>query len=104
MAGRLEDEEYWQSSETKAFNFEDDEVSRVYSLHYGCWVELRIWLIVDVWLYSLGASCVGCQKAELQGCRKELEKEWAMIAPATVQTHSLVSLRKFRAAHKIKLE
>ena len=47
---------------------------------------------------------MGCQKAELQGCRKELEKEWAMIAPASVQTHSLVSLRKFRGAHKIKLE
>lgn len=25
MAGRLEDEEYWHSSEAKAFNFEDDE-------------------------------------------------------------------------------
>lgn len=27
MAGRLEDEEYWQSSERKGFNFDDDEVS-----------------------------------------------------------------------------
>lgn len=104
MAGRLEDEEYWHASEAKAFNFEDDEVSRVYNLHYGCWVELRIRLIIDVWYYSLGVSCVGCQKAELQGCRKELEKEWAMIAPASVQTHSLVSLRRFRGPDKIKLE
>jgi hypothetical protein len=31
MAGRLEDEEYWQASEAKAFDFEDDEVSRLYS-------------------------------------------------------------------------
>lgn len=36
MAGRLEDEEYWHTSEAKAFNFEDDEVSRVYNIHYGC--------------------------------------------------------------------
>ena len=47
---------------------------------------------------------MGCQKAELQGCRRELEKELAMIARATVQTHSLVSLRNFRAAHEMKLE
>ena len=98
MAGRLEDEEYWHASEAKAFNFEDDEVSRLYNLHYGCSAELRIRLIINVWHYSLGVSCVGCQKAELQGCRKELEKEWAMIAPASVQTHSLVSLRQFHAS------
>jgi hypothetical protein len=35
MAGRLEDEEYWHASEAKAFNFEDDEVSRLYNLHFG---------------------------------------------------------------------
>jgi len=104
MAGRLEDEEYWHASEAKAFNFEDDEVSIEYNLYYGCWAELRLKLIIGVWHYSLGVSCVGCQKAELQGCRKESEKEWAMIAPASVQTHSLVSLRKSRAAHEIKLE
>lgn len=34
MAGRLEDEEYWHASEAKAFNFEDDEVSVLYSLWY----------------------------------------------------------------------
>jgi hypothetical protein len=34
MAGRLEDEEYWHSSEAKAFNFEDDEVSELHSSDY----------------------------------------------------------------------
>jgi hypothetical protein len=36
---------------------------------------------------------MGCQKVELQGCRKELEKEWAAIAPASVQTRFLVSYK-----------
>jgi hypothetical protein len=33
MAGRLEDE-YWHASEAKAFNFDDDEVSVLYSFSY----------------------------------------------------------------------
>jgi hypothetical protein len=38
---------------------------------------------------------VGCQKAELQGCRKESGKEWEAIAPVSVQTHFLVSYQNF---------
>lgn len=106
MAGRLEDEEYWHGSETEAFNFEDDDVSRLYNLQCGYWLELRIRLIMDVWHYSLEVSYVGCQKAELQRCRKQLEKKWAAMtmAPVPVQNHSLVSLWNFQQALITKLE
>jgi hypothetical protein len=52
---------------------------------------------------SLEVSCVVYQKAELQSCRKESEKEWEAITPVSVQTHSPVSSLNLQKEGGVKM-
>lgn len=103
MAGRLEDEEYWHASDAKAFSFEDDEVSGLYIFcNHERPKKIRKLIIYFFAYCSLEVSCVGFQKVELQGCRKESEKEWEVTAPTSIQTRCLVSALKLQGLLKEK--